>query len=83
VGKQPVRCARRSEKDVDRTLQAMASTYASAELNIIAAGGPEADHGLRGIGGPSQSRWREDEVNCTNLLYKIDFPWQSIWASRG
>ncbi|KAI4919967.1 hypothetical protein J4E90_002107 [Alternaria incomplexa] len=44
-----------SEK-MDITLRAMARIYASAEFTIVAAGGEDAGHGLRGIGGPSTNR---------------------------
>jgi hypothetical protein len=73
-----------SAEDMEATLQAMARIYASAEFTIVAAGGSDADHGLRGIGGPSQSRIPGPGMYEPPVLMSRDgFPWNSIWASRG
>lgn len=42
--------------DMDTILRAMAYIYASAKFTIVDAGGSDADHGLRGVGGSSQPR---------------------------
>jgi hypothetical protein len=72
-----------SAEDMEGTLRAMAGIYASAEFTIVAAGGSDADHGLRGIGGPSQSRLPDNRIDDTNLGFGSYYPWLSIWASRG
>jgi hypothetical protein len=72
-----------SAEDMERTLRAMAGIYASAEFTIVAAGGSDADHGLRGIGGPSQSRLPDNRIDDTNLALSLHYPSRSLWASRG
>jgi hypothetical protein len=73
-----------SAEDMEKTLQAMARIYTSAEFTIVAAGGSDADHGLRGIGGPSHSRIPDHVMQ--NPYYsgnRVAFPGGSVWASRG
>jgi hypothetical protein len=73
-----------SAEDMEKMLQAMARIYASAEFTIVAAGGSDADHGLRGIDGPSQSRIPMSEMyDPKYLMFRSGFPWRSVWASRG
>jgi hypothetical protein len=73
-----------SAEDMKKILQAMARIYASAEFTIVAAGGSDADHGLRGIGGPSQSRTPDGVMyHPFDLEYRTGFPVGSVWASRG
>jgi hypothetical protein len=73
-----------SAEDIEKTLQAMARIYASAEFTIVAAGGSGADHGLRGIGGPSKSRIPDNRMyQAHKIKHRDEFPWDSIWASRG
>jgi len=68
-----------SEK-MDITLRAMARIYASAEFTIVAAGGEDAGHGLRGIGGPSTNR----TPNPSSFSRRWDaYPRGSKWATRG
>jgi hypothetical protein len=73
-----------SAEDMERTLQAMGRIYASAEFTIVAAGGSDADHGLRGIGGPSLSRTPDGKMySAQSLVCGVAFPERSVWASRG
>jgi hypothetical protein len=73
-----------SKEDMDKTLQAMARIYASAEFTIVAAGGSDADHGLRGIGGPSRSRVPTHEMYCHDKFsQRRGYPYSTKWASRG
>jgi hypothetical protein len=64
---------------MNKTLSAMACIYASAEFTIVAAGGDNANHGLRGIGGPSKER----KVSQQSASMERGFPWKSQWVSRG
>ncbi|KAF2120630.1 heterokaryon incompatibility protein-domain-containing protein [Lophiotrema nucula] len=66
-------------EEMNRMLRAMARIYAAAEITIVDAGGDDANHGLRGIGGPSLPR-TQDEVSDH---YHDGYPWNSKWASRG
>ena len=68
-----------SEKK-DIMLRAMARIYASAEFTIVAAGGEDAGHGLRGIGGPSTNR--TPDFNPSPRLWDV-YPEDSKWATRG
>lgn len=45
-----------SKEDMDRQLNQMAQIYENAFITVVAVDGEDADHGLRGIGGPSQLR---------------------------
>lgn len=65
-------------EDMSRMLKAMAHIYASAEFTIVAAGGLDANHGLRGIGGPSQFR---SLANISGNMTRDGYPWFSTWAS--
>ncbi|KAJ4988973.1 heterokaryon incompatibility protein [Stagonosporopsis vannaccii] len=70
-----------TSEDMNRVLQAMAHIYASAEFTIAAAAGDNANHGLRGIGGPSQRRRLQDFVDPGHL--DAGYPSNSRWAQRG
>jgi hypothetical protein len=73
-----------SAEDMDKTLKAMARIYASAEFTIVAAGGSDADHGLRGIGGPSRFRVPTDAMlEPLEMVCRNSYPWNTKWASRG
>jgi hypothetical protein len=73
-----------STEDMDKTLQAMARIYASAEFTIVAAGGSDADHGLPGIGGPSRPRVPTNAMHDPySIMVRPAYPWDSKWASRG
>jgi hypothetical protein len=41
---------------MDDMLRSMARIYTSAEYTIVAAEGSDANHGLKGVGGPSEDR---------------------------
>jgi len=43
-------------EEMEITLRAMARIYASADFMVVASDGNDADHGLRGVGGPSKNR---------------------------
>src|SRR5690242_4827710 len=68
-------------EEMNRVLQAMAHIYASAEFTIAAAAGDNANHGLRGIGGPSQQRRVQDFGDPDQL--DAGYPTNSRWAQRG
>ena len=70
-------------------LNAMALIYASAYFTIVAAEGPNADHGLRGLGHGSQDR----SVGCNIIRFPFEtdvvahrdrawYPEDSPWESR-
>lgn len=68
---------------MDGMLRGMASIYASAEFTIAAAGGPDANYGIRGIGGPSVPRAPPEPVSHHAYMHSGSYPWDSTWASRG
>lgn len=74
-----------SAEEMNRTLKAMARIYASAELTIVAAGGPSADYGLPGVGGPAETRSLSllSLLSPRNPTNQYGYPWASTWAARG
>lgn len=77
-----------SPSEMKKMLRAMANIYASAEFTIVAAGGSDANHGLTGIRGRTQGRFRTlDLWMPVGLNYKrsprLRWPNNSVWASRG
>lgn len=70
-----------ASEEMNRVLQAMAHIYASSEFTIAAADGHNANHGLRGIGGPSQKRGEQDFANPAQ--WGSEYPNNSPWARRG
>jgi hypothetical protein len=77
-------CIVQDGHSMDQSLKAMAAIYASAELTIVDAAGENANHGLRGIGGPAQERTIEAPTRYMNSQESRDgYPWESKWASRG
>jgi hypothetical protein len=51
------------EKSKAQCIGAMSSIYASAYMAIVASGGADADHGLRGVGGGSHPR-KDEQFQC-------------------
>lgn len=73
-----------AEKEhMENMLRAMARIYASAEYTIVAAQGDNANHGLRGAGGPSRERQNISQKPNFCDDRGSGFPWHSCWASRG
>ena len=72
---------------MDKSLQAMACIYASADFTIVAAGGADADSGLPGIGGPSEERTPSSIIRrCVGgrrHFRREGYPWASRWVQRG
>ncbi|KAH6620034.1 heterokaryon incompatibility protein-domain-containing protein [Boeremia exigua] len=69
--------------EMNAVLQAMAYIYASAEFTIAVADGHTANHGIRGIGGPSQKRCVQDFPDSAQLRRTYRYPENSRWANRG
>lgn len=67
-------------EEMEITLRAMARIYASADFTIVASDGNDADHGLRGVGGPSKNRIPSPQ--SYSHLWSA-YPEDSKWASRG
>ncbi|KAJ8116615.1 hypothetical protein OPT61_g1986 [Boeremia exigua] len=67
--------------EMNRVLQAMAHIYASAEFTIVAADGHNANHGIKGIGGPSQRRSLQDFTSTAQ--WTSGYPTNTRWARRG
>lgn len=71
-----------SAQHMAKMLQAMGHIFASAELTIAAVNGPDANHGLRGVGGPSRDR----DLDFASLEDPVDnqgYSSTSHWAQRG
>ena len=72
---------------MDKSLQAMACIYASADFTIVAAGASDADSGLPGIGGPSEERTPSSIIRrCAGgrrHFRREGYPWASRWVRRG
>jgi len=76
-------CVPQDGDSIEEYLRNMAAIYACADFTIVDAAGANANHGLRGIGGPSQNR--ANDVPTEKPIYSQlrAYPWSSVWASRG
>lgn len=70
-------------RDLNKMLRAMGHIYASAEFTIAAASGNDANHGLRGVGGPSKLRDTDLNYVPWHLLRCHGYSSISPWVQRG